>query len=282
MTDSIGLSQKFIDMTLPDLKTLTTLVRECAEQELLPRFADCGLRFKSDGSIVTEADLAMQERVTNVLQAHWPHFELLGEEMSESEQRTLLRKAEHGLWCLDPLDGTSNFAAGVPFFAVSLALLVKGQIALGLVYDPVRRECFTARRGEGAWLNGERLARLDAMPSLALKQCLAAVDFKRLPKRLAQRLAEQPPYASQRSFGSVALDWCWVAAGRFHVYLHGKQKLWDYAAGALVLNEAGGLATTLEGEDVYREELAPRSAVAALSPTLFAQWTQWLDVPAVS
>ncbi len=269
-------------MTLPDLDTLTTLVRECAEQELLPRFAGCGLRFKTDGSIVTEADLAMQQRVSKALEAQWPHFQLLGEEMSESEQRALLSQAERGLWCLDPLDGTSNFAAGVPFFAVSLALLVEGQIVLGLVYDPVRGECFTARRGEGAWLNGERLARLDSIPALALKQCLAAVDFKRLPTQLARRLAEQPPYASQRSFGSVALDWCWVAAGRFHVYLHGKQKLWDYTAGSLVLHEAGGLATTLDGEDVYRTELTPRSAVAALSPALFAQWTKWLNVPSAS
>jgi myo-inositol-1(or 4)-monophosphatase len=269
-------------MMLPELETLTELVRECAEQELLPRFADCGLRFKADGSIVTEADLAMQRRVGDALQAHWPHFKLLGEEMSEDEQKALLSQAEGGLWCLDPLDGTSNFAAGVPFFSVSLALLVEGQVVLGLVYDPVRRECFTARSGEGAWLNGNRLARLGSVPSLELKQCLAAVDFKRLPKRLAQRLAEQPPYASQRSFGSVALDWCWVAAGRFHVYLHGKQKLWDYAAGSLVLGEAGGSATTLEGENVYRAELAPRSAVAALSPALFAQWTQWLAIPSPS
>ncbi|KPK37921.1 MAG: inositol monophosphatase [Gammaproteobacteria bacterium SG8_47] len=261
---------------LPDLETLTALVRQSAEQELVPRFAACGLRFKADGSIVTEADLAMQQRLSDALAAHWPHFQLLGEEMSEPEQHALLERADHGLWCLDPLDGTSNFAAGVPFFAVSLALLVKGEVVLGLVYDPVRRECFTARRGEGAWLNGKPLERLGSAPTLALKRCLAAVDFKRLPKRLALRLAEQPPYASQRSFGSVALDWCWVAAGRFHVYLHGRQKLWDYAAGSLVLAEAGGHATTLEGDEVFRAELQPRSAVAALSPALFSEWVQWL------
>jgi myo-inositol-1(or 4)-monophosphatase len=176
---------------------------------------------------------------------------------------------------LDPLDGTSNFAAGIPCFSVSLALLRQGRCALGLVYDPLRDECFRAVRGGGAFLNGARLGPRDTARSL--DRAIAAVDFKRLPPDLAAHLAARPPYASQRSFGSVALDWCWVAAGRFHIYLHGKQFLWDYAAGHLILDEAGGRSSTLAGGEVFALSVDPSSAVAGLSPALFEQWFAWLQ-----
>jgi len=93
---------------------------------------------------------------------------------------------------------------------------------------------------------------------------------------LATRLAAHPPYGSQRSLGSVVLDWCWVATGRCHAYLHGKQNLWDYAAGNLILLEAGGYAQTLEGEQVFSGDLTPRSAVSALDETLFQQWRAYV------
>ncbi|UCE77444.1 MAG: inositol monophosphatase, partial [Gammaproteobacteria bacterium] len=79
-------------------------------------------------------------------------------------------------------------------------------------------------------------------------------------------------------FGAVALDWCWLAAGRCHVYLHGQQKLWDYAAGCLILQEAGGQAVTLEGDPVFVPSLTPRSAAAALDPDIFRQWIDWLRI----
>jgi len=262
---------------LPELERVQDVVVEAADAELLPRFAEAEREFKADGSVVTAADTAVQARLCKALQANWPEYGFLGEEMSASEQRTRLAAAGTGLWCLDPLDGTSNFAAGLPFFSVSLALIVDREPVLGLVYDPSRRECFTALRGRGAWLNGAPLGRRTL--DLALGQAIAAVDFKRLAPPLARRLAEAPPYSSQRSLGSVALDWCWVAAGRFHVYLHGKQKLWDYAAGSLVLAEAGGRQCTLEGESVFRADMVPRSAVAALDEGLYQEWTRWLGIP---
>lgn len=260
-----------------DVREVCAIVIEAAERELLPRFLVSARREKQDGSVVTEADIAMQSRLKQELAARWPQYGFLGEEMGEDEQSALLRGDGAGVWCVDPLDGTSNFAAGIPFFAVSLALLVGGEPVLGVVYDPVRRECFSAQRGGGAYLNEQRLA--VARPPLALKQAVAIVDFKRLAPALAQRLVTQAPYASQRSFGSVALDWCWIAAGRGDVYLHGKQNIWDLAAGGLILNEAGGHALTLAGEPVYRAEIAPRSAVAALDGRLFEEWLAWLAVP---
>ncbi len=261
-------------MTLPDIHLLIRLVRTAAREELLPSFNRVKREFKQDGSIVTRVDHAMQARLADTLAHHWPAIGLLGEEMTTAQQSHQQATATAGLWVLDPLDGTTNFAAGIPYYSVSLALLAHGRVVMGVVYDPERDEMFHAVAGGGAWLNGERLeAVTGAMP---LKRCVAAVDFKRLPGALARRLAEDPPYASQRSFGSVALDWCWVAADRFHVYLHGRQKLWDYAAGLLILEEAGGRAATLDDEPVFEDSIAPRSAMVALDGNLFEAWRDWI------
>jgi myo-inositol-1(or 4)-monophosphatase len=255
------------------LDALTPIVKNAARKELLPRFAESERRFKPDGSIVTEADIAMQQRLVGELEALAPDYRVLGEEMSEEEQRARMLAGDSGLWCLDPLDGTSNFAAGIPFFSVSIGLLIDRQPALGLVYDPIRDECFSAEKGKGAWLNGQPMRCRPA--GLSLRRSIAVIDFKRLG-RLAGALAAKPPYSSQRYFGSVALEWCWLAANRFHVYLHGRQKLWDYAAGALILSEAGGYAETLDGEPIFSHDLLPRSALAACDANLFTEWKDWL------
>lgn len=261
---------------LPDINQLHALLSQAAEQELMPRFGDHKQAVKSDGSIVTSADFAVQRYVQNKLAEHWPRYCFISEETSEQERDIALRNQREGVWCLDPLDGTSNFAAGVPFFAISLALIIQGQPAIGLVYDPIRDECFSAKKGEGAWLNNKRL-RGSSCKTL-LRKAIAVVDFKRLNPQLAGRLAQYPPYHSQRNFGSVALEWSWLAADRFHVYLHGGQKLWDYAAGSLILNEAGGQALTLEGEQFAYMDLKVRSAVAALDTHLFNEWKESIGI----
>ncbi|TCK17920.1 myo-inositol-1(or 4)-monophosphatase [Thiogranum longum] len=263
-------------MNSPDLSRLTTIIREISDRELPPRFCCHSGSRKPDGSLVTEADVVMQDALAQALNAEWPEFDLLGEEMPEPEQQRALQHSDSGVWCIDPLDGTSNFSAGVPYYAVSVALIHNGRVEAGVVYDPSRKECFSAVRGEGAWMNDQRLKpqRL-ASP---LSEGMALIDLKRLAPELASRLAASPPYKSQRSFGAVALDWCWLAAGRCHVYLHGQQKLWDYAAGLLILEEAGGSALTLEGEPVFSATLTPRSAAAALDPDIFRQWIEWLGV----
>lgn len=255
------------------LSELIPLVKTAAREELLSRFNTAERRYKSDGSVVTAADLAMQHRLASELARLFPGYALLGEEMTEDEQRGLIESGDAGLWCLDPLDGTSNYAAGLPFFGVSLALLKRRRPVIALVYDPIRDECFTAEAGKGAWLNGEPLRCVRA--DLPLRRCLAVVDFKRIPG-LVSALASTPPYSSQRSFGAVVLEWCWLAANRYHVYLHGRQKLWDYAAGALILAEAGGCAETLAGEPVFTDDLQARSVVAAGDPVLFDEWKTWL------
>jgi len=261
-----------MDMSLTSLREI---VISAAQQELLPRFARVEREHKADGSFLTEADLAVQERIAEQLMRHWPNTVFLGEEMSAEEQAGLL-ETDQPVWCLDPLDGTSNFAAGIPYFCVSLALLQQGDVTLGIVYDPIRDECFATSRDDGSMLNDKVL--VVAESGLALKQATALIDFKRLNNKLAVRLVTEIPYASQRSFGSVALDWCWLAAGRSHIYLHGRSNIWDYAAGNYIFQNAGGFSVTLDGEPIFTHKLTPRSSVAAVDHSLFMAWTEWLGI----
>jgi myo-inositol-1(or 4)-monophosphatase len=254
------------------------MVIQTAEAEILPRFQQTESRKKADGSLVTEADLSTQRRLTEHLAELHPSIPLLGEEMRIEEQEQVMRESETGFWCLDPLDGTANYVAGMPCFATSLAYIRQGQVHIGIIYDPLRQECFHAVRGEGAWLNNNRLQL--ATPADELKACVAMVDFKRLSQRLASQLATHPPYRSQRSIGSVALDWCWLAAGRLQLYLHGGAKLWDYAAGSLIYQEAGGRYRLTPGHVSLPAQtdltLEPCMAVAAANQALFDAWNAWL------
>ncbi len=253
---------------------LKTEVVALAKQHIMRHFTHIDYSLKADGSLLTLADTAMQKAMKDYLQLHWPQFTFVGEESALAEQQSAL---EQDCWILDPIDGTTNFANGIPFFSVSLALKIKDTLVLGLVYDPARDELFAARLGYGAELNHTPLqANRTITP---LKHSVGVIDFKRLSAELATRLATQAPYASQRSFGSVALDWCWIAAGRGHVYLHGNQSLWDYAAGWLILNEAGGASCSLDGTPVLRLAITKRSAVAANHPQSLALWYDWLTQP---
>ncbi|PVV17878.1 MAG: inositol monophosphatase [gamma proteobacterium symbiont of Ctena orbiculata] len=262
-----------------DTKLLCELLVASARSELIPRFDSCERQVKADGSLVTQADLAIQQRIMIELKHHYPQIPLLGEEMSYEHQMAIINNGNQGFWCLDPLDGTANFVSGMPCFAVSLAYMINGEAMIGIIYDPVRDELFHAEKGSGAWLNQQRLSincRLDQ-----LQECVAMVDFKRLDPPLATRLATTPPYRSQRSIGSVALDWCWLAAGRLQLYLHGGARLWDYAAGTLIFSEAGGRFTlsdkTATQPDSPRLGLEPKMAVGAANQRLFEAWHSWLQ-----
>ena len=254
---------------------IVNAIKEISDKELKHRFSNVAREHKKDGSFLTEADLAMQNRVQALLMDCYPDITFLGEEMSGKQQQHALNSPQ-GVWILDPLDGTSNFAAGIPYYAVSLALIKSGKVIWGMVYDPERNECFTATLNSGAQLNNKPILKVKS--GVSIEKSTAVVDFKRLPTQLASRVAAKPPYSSQRSFGGVALDWCWLATGRFHLYLHGKQNIWDYAAGLLVFNEVCGHSCTLQGEDVFDFSLNPRSAVAASDKLLFEQWCDYLEI----
>lgn len=258
---------------LPDIKLLETIIRDVARQEILPRFNQIGYELKSDGSLITEADLSADRAIRKQLMEHYPHIAYMSEEMPAHEQTALLNE-EPEIWCLDPLDGTSNFAAGVPLFATSLCLIREGQVVLALTYDVNRDEMFTAVKGEGAYLNGKRLK--CHVEATELSACVALADYKRLPTALALDLIEFSPFRSQRNLGSSVLEWAWIAASRGQIYLHGGIKLWDCAAGSLILSEAGGHACTLEGGIVFELNVGMRSVVASPDKGLFDKWFNYL------
>jgi len=229
-----------------DYEQLKRIIVNVAKVELLPRFANVSHIQKADKSIVTEADVETQKSLVQQLKEHWPDIPLLGEEMSTEEQADLLM-TDQAVWCLGPLYGTTNFATGVPYFAVSLALIYKGKTQLGAVYDPMRDEYFFASTSQNnmlsATLNGDALSLSNN--KIELVNAVAIVDLKRLSKTLASRVAVEPTFASQRNFGASALDWCWMEASRSHVYLHVNQNIWDYAAGELIFGAAGGIGVTV-------------------------------------
>ena len=255
------------------LDQLEALVSDTAMRVFNRYFLHTTAEFKTDGSIVTEADQEMQKVLSAELAQLDPDILMLGEEMTTEQQAEVIA-SEHPYWCLDPLDGTNNFHHGVPLFAVSLALIENRQVSVGLVYDPVRQECFSAAKNSGLRINGQKNPSLP-QPA-ALKQCLASVDFKRLQTPVKQRLLEQMPFKSQRNIGTCALEWAWLAAGRTQLLLHGGEKLWDYAAGTLLLEEAGGQSCTLDRLPIFNHTLESRSVVAASQPELHQLWKSFL------
>lgn len=266
-------------MSFSDMEKLKSLVKIAAKEELLKDFGHSEFEYKDDGSVITPADLVMQNRLEKELKRHWPMYEILGEEMSEDEQWAVIDSGA-GYWCIDPLDGTNNYAAGLPFFAVSIALIVDKKQQLGLIYDPVRDEMFSAIKGQGAYLNDQLMDRAQ-LKFTEDKPIVAVIDLKRLQKDLAIKLVTESIFVSQRNIGSSALDWCWMSAGRFDIYLHGGQKLWDYAAGSLIFSEAGGHSISLDNEDVFRGQFEVRSVLACYDENLFNYWYQWIGIPVV-
>jgi myo-inositol-1(or 4)-monophosphatase len=255
------------------LKAAIAAVKLVTAEEIMPRYLKVAHQHKSDGSLCTEADIAAQSALSKKLQAIL-NVPVMGEEMTDAEQRALWKAGDDGLWCIDPIDGTSNFVRGLPYFAVSVALLREGKSVLGVVYDPVANEMFAAEHERGAFLNGEKMLGRESV--IPMTQALASVDMKRLKKKLVTQLATNPPYSSQRNFGASALDWCYSAIGRYDMYLHGGQKLWDYAAGALIFMESGGHVCCIETDDFAQGDIWQRSVIAARDEKLFEEWKGWI------
>lgn len=224
--------------------------------------------------MVTEADLEMQKAMDVALKQHYPGILLLSEELTEAEQLNVLN-SNRDYWCLDPVDGTNNYHYTLPLFSVSLALISHNEIVLAIIYDPMRDEFFSAIKNQGMWINNQRINR-PKQPEF-LNQSIALVDFKRLSNPLKLSLVQQMPYKSQRNVGSCALEWAWLAAGRVQLLLHGKEKYWDYAAGILLNEEAGGQSQTIEAEAVFNRTLDSRSVVAASTTVLFDQWVDCIQ-----
>lgn len=255
------------------LNEVITAVKRVAEYEIMPRFLQVARQIKADGSTFTEADLMAQGALIEALQKIRPG-PVLGEEMSWQKQEAQWTEGYDGLWSVDPIDGTSNFLNGIPYFAISVAWMEQGKSILGVIYNPVSGEMFYAEKGRGAFLNGKRLP--IKYNASVLTNAVANVDLKRLHKKLAAQVAADPPYASQRNYGACTLEWCYTAAGYFDLYLHGGQKPWDYAAGSLILQEAGGYMSGFDHDDYWAGSPWRRSVIAALDGNLFVQWRDWV------
>jgi myo-inositol-1(or 4)-monophosphatase len=247
-------------------------VRCTAAEEILPRYRSVVATRKDDGSIVTEADLAAQGALVRRL-AKIEAIPVMGEEMAPGAQEEIWQRGGR-FWCVDPLDGTRNFASGIGFFAISVALMEGTRPVLGVVYDPIADEAFHAGRGAGAWLDDRPLTVPAHAPPLS--SAVAEVSLRRDMASLRGAVKHHAPYARQLTSGSSALSWCHLAAARIDVMLHSGQKMWDYAAGALILEEAHGLACTLEHDDFWAAPAWKRSAIAARSAPLLHEWREWI------
>ena len=225
-----------------------------------------GHQAKGAADFVTEVDLAAEKEILYHLAKAYPDHAFLAEEGG----RTGNPESNH-LWVIDPLDGTSNFMRGIPHYAVSIACLVDGRVEHGVVVDPVRREEFTASRGRGAQLNGHRL-RVSGRSDL--RDCLlgTGVPFlghqqDKLPE-YSQSLAELAGQCMGiRRAGAAALDLAYVAAGRLDGFWEIGLEQWDIAAGVLLVREAGGLISDLEGAENYLDN----GQVVCGSPKIFRQ-----------
>jgi len=249
-----------------DMQDLTDILQQAGREIIIPAFAQAvQSETKLDGSVLTATDLACQAFITERLQQLDASIAMLGEEMSESEQLSLLGESSERLWCLDPLDGTTNFATYLPCFAISLALIEQGSPSIACIHDPIRQETFTAIRNQGAFLNGKPVQSSDVS---TLPESVGFIDFKRLPPAVASHIAANPFYRSQRNIGTCALEWAWLAVGRGQFIIHGKEKIWDFAAGSLIAAEAGCIVSDFRPEDLFPTSRLSSPILAACNSEL--------------
>ena len=206
------------------------------------------IRIGKKGAIdlVTEIDLQVEREFRAMIAERFPEHEVLGEEFSNAADRDT---TPPHCWVFDPVDGTTNYAHGLPIFCSSLSLEIDGEPAVGAIYDPTRRELFTAQRGLGAWLNG---APLRVSPAETLIDSLLCTGFPYSVQHddgdLVALFGEFLRVSrAVRRLGSAAIDLCYVAAGRFDGFWELELNPWDMSAGALIVAEAGGRVTDLAG-----------------------------------
>ncbi|MEW8460494.1 MAG: inositol monophosphatase family protein [Candidatus Thiodiazotropha endolucinida] len=203
---------------------------------------------KGSNDFASEVDRNAEAVIINLLREKYPHHAILAEESGK-------QGADDYIWIIDPLDGTTNFLHGFPQFAVSIALKIKGRLEVGVVYDPVSEEMYTACRGEGALLNDKkiRVSGRKGLNGALLGTGLPYRDFRFTENYMGMLKALIKDSAGVRRPGSAALDFAYVAAGRMDGFWELGLREWDFAAGALLVREAGGLVTDIGGGERYLE-----------------------------
>ena len=199
--------------------------------------------------LVTAADVAAEAAFRQLIAARFPDHSVLGEEQAKGVSR---QSATRCRWIVDPLDGTTNYAHGLALFCVSIALEVDGRVELGIVYDPIANELFTAERGGAARLNGELIRVSDRSTLVDGLLCTGfPYSIREKPERQVEVFAAFLGKArAVRRLGSAALDLCYVASGRFDGFWERHLHPWDMAAGALIVEEAGGRVTDYSNRQI--------------------------------
>jgi myo-inositol-1(or 4)-monophosphatase len=249
-------------MNIPILADLERLARQAGQILLNGYEKDHQVDFKGAIDLVTEIDHQSEEFIIGEVQRLFAGHSILAEESGS------LEGSDGHLWIIDPIDGTVNYAHGVPMFCVSIAYAYQGQVTLGAVYDPMRNELFTAERGKGSWVNGRTLRVAQATE---LNRSLLVTGFPydtwSTPQNNFDNFSKLAKMTQGvRRLGSAALDLCYVGAGRFDGYWELSVKPWDVAAAGLVAEEAGAKVTSAWGKANY---LSMPGSVLGANPILY-------------
>jgi len=225
-------------------KASKTIIRDFGEIENLQ------VSLKGPGDFVTASDKKVEKILINELQKARPSYSILSEEIGQINNDKSFK------WIIDPIDGTANFLHGIPHFAISIGLEHDDEIICGIVYDPIKDEMFVAEKGNGSYLNNQRM-RVSSRSKL--KDCIVFTGGPRLDSKNKElALEEYKKFSSKilipiRKLGSASLDMAYVAAGRCDGFWQRNLNYWDIAAGIILVKEAGGFVTDFEGENRYVE-----------------------------
>ncbi len=248
----------------PALDWIESLARQAGEILRAGRLNGYSVAHKGEIDLVTEMDHRSEEFLIGAIRQRFPDHHIIAEEAGR------LPGASRGVWHIDPLDGTVNFAHGLPIFCVSIAYEEDGQVELGVVYLPLLDELFSAQRGRGAWLNGKPV---HVSQETRLDQALLATGFPYDIRTRADNNLDHTAYLSLHSqgvrrMGAAAVDCCYVACGRLDGYWELVVKSYDIAAGGLIACEAGAVVTTIQGDPNY---LAFQTSILAAPPLIHQQ-----------
>ena len=225
-------------------KASKTIIRDFGEIENLQ------VSLKGPGDFVTASDKKVEKILINELQKARPSYSILSEEIGQINNDKSFK------WIIDPIDGTANFLHGIPHFAISIGLEHDDEIICGIVYDPIKDEMFVAEKGNGSYLNNQRM-RVSSRSKL--KDCIVFTGGPKLESKNKElALEEYKKFSSKilipiRKLGSASLDMAYVAAGRCDGFWQRNLNYWDIAAGIILVKEAGGFVTDFEGENRYVE-----------------------------